>query len=606
VTSVNSSKGYNSTCAGAYLSFNVLTQAQWWASNATGTTQAYQVKAASETDSLGWKKFNSASASSNIPSLSVTYNRRPNTAGTPTHTPGTSSATTTMGWTNTLTPSLKATVTDPYGGSVKALFDVIQGSTNTKIVTVTGSSVTSGGTSVGTVPSGKLVNGTWYIIRAWGNDGALTSAAWSTGYDRFTPDLTAPGAPTVSSTMFPANQWSNPTYGADNLAHFTAAATVTDASSVQWSLDAQTFTSSKTVTGTTAADITVAKASVTDGAHTLYVRNLDPAGNAGAVTSFVFYAGTGVSLTAPTANQVTARRLQLGVATNPALTTLGALTGFQYRRGTADTWHTIGIGAGGDVYDSAGTAITAWPGLVLSGSVNVLNTPGSKLTWDAGKTLGAGGVVDVRALFANGSNSTPATVVFDPNAGGAASADVGPGSVNLQTGQYSLDDSDADFLGVSIGRSFGSRSLTAGTDDGQAGAFGPQWAATGLTDPSGDGSSDYTAVRKTSTTSVDVVLPGGDTIAFTQKSGSTTAWVSEPGAEDLVLAGALSGATFTLTDLDGTVSTFTDQTASGRTLWPITAVTPTGAGNTARYSYTIDGTAKLRLYRVIAPNPGLS
>jgi hypothetical protein len=158
-------KGYSSSCADGWVNIAITGLADAWAGNAV-QYQGIRLSATSETDVYGWKKFNSANAATNVPKLSVTYNRYPNTPTTPTHTPGTSSTTTTAGWSTSATPTLKAVVSDPDGGSVKGLFSVYLNGTGTPVIDkAAGSSVTSGGTSQYTVPAGKLANGSRYVVR---------------------------------------------------------------------------------------------------------------------------------------------------------------------------------------------------------------------------------------------------------------------------------------------------------------------------------------------------------------------------------------------------------------------------------------------------------
>lgn len=597
---VTASKGYSSACAAGTLAFNVKTLAQYWA-DSTSSVQAYAIQAGSETSSLGWKKFNSANATSGRPYLSVTYNRPPNTPGTPTHTPGTSSPTGTTGWTNSLTPTLRATVTDPDGGTVRGLFSVYLNGTGTPIVNKAyGSSVSSGGTSVYMVPAGKLVSGSnFYVVRAYGYDGALTSAAWSSGYDRFTVDTTAPAtAPAVSSATFPEDAWSDAVDGA-NKAHFDITRGTSDSTTVQWYLGGATaWGNTAAVSGTTPAiDAALDLTSVGFGEHYVYARSLDLAGNSSPTRTYRFFYGTGVAVAQPLENQVTARRLPLQLSVDPALVTSLGSPSFEYRRGDADPlWHPVPLG---EVSTAAGAAVTAWPAQADSTTVYF---------WDAATTLGGiGGVIEVRARFSTSAPPTLAvTTTVDIDDGQAASGAAGPGSVNLSTGQLSLSGSDANWFGVGVDRSYGSRSLTAGTSDGQAGAFGPQWAsgATG-------GDSPYTIVRMSSPTSLDVVA-AGDLTSFTLKagtSGTTANWVPQPGAEDLQLVGDPAGAdgsVFTLTTTDRTVITFKKPDGGPDGTWPVYSTTSSGGHNAARYGSAVDAAGKLRLSVIAAPNPGLT
>ncbi|NNM47775.1 DNRLRE domain-containing protein [Knoellia koreensis] len=590
----NFAKGFSSSCADGWVNIAITGLAQAWADNGA-TYQGIRLSATNEADVYGWKKFNSANASTNVPKLSVTYNRYPNTPGTPTHTPGTSSTTTTAGWSTSATPTLKSVVSDPDGGSVKGLFSVYLNGTGTPVIDkAAGSTVTSGGTSQYTVPAGKLVNGNRYVVRAYSNDGSLTSKAWSTNYDNFVVDTSAPATPTVASSTSPENGWSDALDSGGKLA-FTATGTSADMNRVQYSLDAATYTTTINASPSTPAAISLAKPAT--GKHTLYVRSLDKAGNPSTGKAYVFYYGTGVALAQPVENHVTARRIPLQLQIDAAQVTALGTHKYQYRRGTADTWHDVPLA---DVTNTAGTTLTAWPATAASTDVSY---------WDAAKTLAGGGVIDVRAFFTGNSATTdPNTVTVDVNGGQGGDATTGPGSVNLLTGEYSLSDTDATLFGASVGRTYGSRSLTAGTDNGQSGAFGPQWAMSGVSEYT---DANWKAVVKTSTLSVDVQDADDEVVSFTAKSSAAgnSAWTPEPGAEDLTLSGSLTSGSFTLKDTDGNLTTFTKPAttpAPPADTWPVASTTPTGAGATARYGYDTDPTGKLRLTRIAAPNAALS
>ncbi|WP_106296680.1 RHS repeat-associated core domain-containing protein [Knoellia remsis] len=584
--SVNVAKGFSSSCADGWISVSVTSLVDAW--TATGGVRALQLRAASESDVYGWKRFNSANAASNVPKLSVTYNRYPNTPGTATHSPGTSSSTSTAGWSTSATPTLKAVVSDPDGGTVKGLFSVYLNGTGTPVIDkAAGSSVTSGGTSQYVVPAGKLTNGSRYVVRVYGNDGSLTSKAWS-NYDNFVVDTTAPAVPGVGSSTSPENQWSDIVDAAGKLA-FTATSSASDTAKVQYSLDTATYASSVTASANQAVAISLAKPA--EGKHTLYVRSMDKAGNVSAGKAYVFYVGSGVAIGQPVENHVTARRVPLQLLIDSSQVSALGTHKFQYRRGVTAAWTDIPLA---DVTDTAGATRSSWPATA---------SPTTAMSyWDAATTLAGGGVVEIRALFANGSSTDPNTVTVDVNAGQAGDATAGPGSVNLLTGALSLSDTDATLFGASIGRTYGSRSLTAGTDNGQAGGFGAEWSLSGASEYT---DTNWVAVLKTSATSLEVQDEEGEVIAYT--AGPNGTWVPEPGFADLTLTGSFTGS-FTLKDSDGNVTTFAKPTGGTppADTWPVASSTPTGQGATARYGYTLDPAGKLRLSRVAAPNPALT
>lgn len=164
---------------------------------AAGSTLTLGMISANESDQNGWRKFdNDAAAGSTFPILVVEYNSLPNTPGTPQLVGGVGSASPL--WSQSATPTLRATVTDPdgaAGGAVRGDFKIYNGST--VVAEGIGSAVASGSVSSWTVPSGVLVEGVLYTVRVYGLDSlGARSAAWSS-FIQFRVDLTNPDPPTI-------------------------------------------------------------------------------------------------------------------------------------------------------------------------------------------------------------------------------------------------------------------------------------------------------------------------------------------------------------------------------------------------------------------------
>ncbi|MEV0981795.1 hypothetical protein [Streptomyces sp. NPDC049915] len=190
---------------------------------------------------------------------------------------------------------------------------------------------------------------------------------------------------------------------------------------------------------------------------------------------------------------------------------------------------------------------------------------------------------------------------MDRNAGTAPSDEVGPGSVNKLTGDYSLSASDASAFGLSVLRSVSSRQPTAGGDaEGQVAIFGPQWTAGTTADLS-----DYAYLRQTSSTSVAVVDAEGKETGFTATSGG--GWKSEPGSEELTLTGSLTGS-FTLKDTSGTTTTFAKVDPAATTWQVSTTYLPTDNSTTTVVSEkVVSGSLTLGRPRyVIAPTSAVT
>ena len=164
--------------------------------DAAGSTLTLGMRSADESDPNGWRKFDNDS-SAVYPVLTVTYNTLPDKPSRPTLDGATGTYPSSL-WTTDSTPTLRAKVTDPdgtAGGQIKGLFEVYSGST--KVASGYGTSVNSGGTSVWTVPSGKLSQNTLYTVRVYGQDYADRSSTWS-DYIQFRGDWTPPATPTLS------------------------------------------------------------------------------------------------------------------------------------------------------------------------------------------------------------------------------------------------------------------------------------------------------------------------------------------------------------------------------------------------------------------------
>jgi RHS repeat-associated protein len=583
----------NSACTSApdgWINADVTDLVQVWAS-AKNSTSHMGVRAASETSSLSWKRVNSANAASNPPKLTVTYNYRPRTgtkqeAGPPYFS---YSGAYTV---NTVTPTLRDTFVDANGDKVNGTFQIYDSATDTQVGDVIVSKyVPSGQVASVTVPSGVLSNGKTYEFRTSPYDGTHYNTGWS-AWKTFTVDTTAPSAPTaITSTDYPSGSWVK---GAGQAGTFTVTPPAADHNWLEWSLD-EGVTWTKVATGGSTATKAISVTPPKDGTQTLQVRSVDKADNKSEATEYTFHAGPGGFLQ-PDEGERTARRLPLLAEADAAK--YNAVS-FSWRRSEADGWTPI---PPADVSTSGGTALTAWPAALTSGK-------SASLTWNATTTVDPDGTVQLKADFigpnsASGS-SNPLTVVVDRNADGAASEEIGPGSVNLLTGDYTITEEDASFYDMVVSRTASSRTPDAGAkQEGQAAIFGDEWVAgtaAELTD------SDYSHIRSTSATAVAVVGSDGSEISFTANAAKT-GWIPEPGAEDLTLKGSTSGS-FTLTDTDGTVTEFTKPDATATT-WPVSSTLLDGLESTTTTvvseTVTVDGKQLARPKRVIAPTSAVS
>jgi RHS repeat-associated protein len=572
-----------STQPDGWINADVSTLVQEWAS-AKATRGHMGLRASDESLASQWKRVNSANAAANPPKLVVNYNYRPRTgtkqeAGPPYFSYGGSYVV------NTTTPTLRDTFVDVDGDKVDGTFEIRDSATDTQVGNYLVSKyVPSGQVASVTVPSGLLTDGKTYKFRTNPYDGAHYNTGWS-AWKTFTVDTKAPSAPAkITSTDYPSDKWVK---GAGQAGTFTVTPPASDHNWLEWSLDGVTWT--KVATGGSSADKNITITPPKNGTHTLQVRAVDKADNKSEAIEYTFHAGPG-GFVEPSEGERTARRLPL--VAEAAAGTYDSVS-FSWRRSEADAWVKI---PAGDV-TSGGQAVSAWP-VPLTGGKN------AKLVWDATSTVDPDGSVQIKADFtgpggASGSTE-PLAVVVDRNADGAATDEVGPGSVNLLTGDYGLSATDASAFGLTSSRTASSRVPDKGAkQEGQAPIFGKEWVAgtaAEMTD------SDYSNLRRISDTAVALVDSQGEETYFTANAAKN-GWIPEPGSEDLTLKGSVSGS-FTLTDTEGTVTEFT-KPASDATTWQVSSTLLDGLSNSTTTvvseTVTVGGNKLARPKRVIAP-----
>ncbi|WP_416960786.1 DNRLRE domain-containing protein [Streptomyces sp. Agncl-13] len=569
-----------STCSANWSNWNLQTIAQAWADGSTN--YGLQIRADSESDSTTWRRFRSANytTSGYAPKLVVTYNSYPTTSALAI-SPSAVNAYSGKRYVTTYTPTLSAKVTDADGSTVKGQFEITNdpsysGETSYSY-TGTSASVASGGTAKLAIPSASQLAGAHLRMRVRGYDGT-DYGAWSS-YIYFVPNVAKPAAPTISCAAYPSSTWSDKVTSTT----CTLATSSSDGAGYEWGLDDSKMpnTALDTTDGN-GGDTQTVTIKPADGWHTLYAKTIDSGGNIStSQTSYGFGVGK-ASLNSPTTGDTTDGAVTL------ASTQSGAFNGvtYQYRVGETDSWHSVPVA---DVTKSSDdSAVSSWP-LAFSAS----DQP-DDLDWTTTATLADDGPVQVRALFTDGTNTygtDPATVTIDRKANNAPSSDVGPGSVNLLTGDYSLDATDASAFGAAVTRSFSSRDPQAAAgQDGQVAIFGPNWTS-GIT----AATSDWAYVKETSSTSVSLVGSNGDETGFTLTSAG--GWTPEPGSENLTLTGSLSGNSFTLKQSDGTTATFNK--VSGSATWQI-ATSYQAADNSANTTTVVSQAAPLSDGEILA------
>lgn len=610
----------NTNCDPDDADFNVTSIVNAWA-NGTIPNRGIRVKAVDETSSNTFREYRSVNYDLHPdwqPKLIFNYNHYPSTPGTPTVTTSPASS---AGYSRSVTPTLKATVSDPDASSVRGIFEVYQGASWKW--TGTSAYVSSGATATVTVPStAGLVNGGTYTVKVKANDGTDDSKAYSAS-TTFTVDTTSPtmASGDVTATAFTNGQWRTDIPGSNTFT-FNGPA---DTKSFTYTLDGLT---QPVKSANTAGDASISWLPKS-GSHKLTVQATDKAGNPGNTVTFTFGIGP-ASFLVPNASARSTGVFPVQASGPP--NAIGASLSWRYA-GTS-TWKT----ADGVTKNGA-----AWSGAVSNASDGSASLSGS-LLWDATgqvedknatpqKTIAAPALIELRTCFNYASTpsqvcSAARPVQLVPSAFGGTfpTTDLGPAHVALFTGEMTFTEPDAVDTAAGTGRTFSS--FDPATT--QAGAFGPGWS-TALLAPgdasaelvdnrtkdgtfvlvtAGNASQSFTAVDP----AADVVNPTGPiefqpvgtddgsrlkldgaTVTLTRPQAATTSWALQDGDWQIQDADADD-------DTTDTPQTSFSQSASGELTWiaqtePGTSATCTAIEQTPgcrglKISY--DGTGSLR------------
>lgn len=444
-------RGYSSSCGAGYVYIEVGGALQY-AADTNASSASVLLRATSETTTAGWKRFDSAEGT-HPPLVSITYNSAPSTPSTlavaPCYTACGSGART-----SSLRPTLSAKLADANAGqSLQAEF-VIRNKTTLATVSSSGllsgtTAWTNGSTASWQVPV-DLANTTQYEWQVRAKD-PYAYGAWS-AWTSLTADTTKPGVPFVSAALYLNDGQPHGGAGQSDTFTFAPASGTTDLAAFVYRFDYDS-----TATTVAAAGTKTVTFSPRDGHRTLTVQAKDSAGNLSSPNLYVFDAGN-AALAQPLPGATIVKRTKLEITT--------PVTGYtrayyEYRRGPgAATLPVPSV----NLTSATGAPITA-----TAASPATLSALGGYAIWNATDTLGLiGGVVEVRAQLYTATGTTPAFTVpwvrvsVDSSGNGGARDDVGPGSANLLTGDYSLSSTDVDQLGLSVSRSSTSRTPADG------------------------------------------------------------------------------------------------------------------------------------------------
>ncbi|MGQ0631046.1 MAG: DNRLRE domain-containing protein [Sporichthyaceae bacterium] len=594
--------GFNNgtgTCPNATVSLDVTPIVAAWLGIGTGIpNEGMTLRGAnSETGSNSFKEFcslnveagTSCDSASRRPTLTVTYNSLPKAPIDMAAEPGANCIDgVNRPFVNTRTPVLTGSSFDGDNDKTRLRLEVWPLSGSPAVATGhSGAFLPTKSSNRWMVPANVLADGSSYRWRAKGDDGTDLSSSWSL-WCEFTVDVKPPNAAGIASSSYPQGAWAQSagSAGTFTLTPGTDPAGTGGAASgikaVLWSLDDPT---PSTTVATTGGAVNVVATPTTDGPHTLYVATVDKAGNISAPVSYSFNVGSG-AVTSPGDGDRSERRFTLSAAVKDAT----AVT-FEYRRGETDTW----------------TAVPDGSAITVTGGTS------APIIWDALSTLGLDAKVDLRVLLiggtASGTGSTPISVTLDTLASDAATEQVGPGTLNLLTGDYTISATDTSYFGISVARTARSRDPQSGNHvPGQVGPFGPEWAAGGVAELA---AVDWVSLTQTGPEAVQITRTDSTRVQFTKTdtgSGVNTVWEAEVGSEEMTLSG--DSTAFLLTTTEGTRIEFTPDAASAG-LFTVASATPPGVDNSTGYTYAVVpagqlGAGQVRLARIIAPTAAVA
>lgn len=312
-------------------------------------------------------------------------------------------------------------------------------------------------------------------------------------------------------------------------------------------------------------------------------------------------------LASPLDGTQSARRFRLKATWESGITGVD----FQYRKGNKGRFENLPTEV---VKDAEGNAVSTWP-IPVTGLEETKNFYLDATALEP-KYKAEEGKLQLRALFIGGAGadgySPPSNVIVNPDLGGTTDTEeaVGPGSLDLLTGNYTMSRTDFTLpspLGsVDISRTYSSRDTAA---TGDTGVLGRGWQPTSLVEEAGG--ADWRSVVEVPPSAEEAELGFGGYVHLTNIKGSEytfekegETYFSPPELEGWVLTHAAGSSTFTLTDPGGNKTVFSNGTG-GTEYLPI-SISMTGGGDTsAKYVYELVN-GRRRLKTLVAPGGSLS
>lgn len=627
--SVSAAKGYSSSCAAGWVSVPVTADVQGHAEDGYSTL-GFMLRA-NESDSYGWKRFNSQEGD-HPPYLSVTYNRKPNAASSPTISSGGVSVGGTW-YTNVKRPQLKSVASDPDGSTVEMTMEVHNVPTSQTSLTLLASCSTAYVAS--NSPDGTCIlnadlpdNTTVYARTKVRDDRGLWNGTWSPVQTIKTAAATPPTATVDCPLGYENGKWVDSPAGGSVQCTITAPGGTANTSAVKlyYTVDAGAGGAEQSVTvpsSGASVQVTINTDQDHSGLHTITHRTESKSGK---TTSGSHAFGTGgVGMAYPPQNETT-------TATGPIKITVDGPP-----RGAASSvtaqlkWRLAGGGGNATATDWAVSSATL--NVNAASSTAPVKVTGSwNTTIVATSSLRVPTKLDVQVCLTYGGSTVkctwetaPASVLRVPHAfgNGYPVTDAGPGQVALFTGELNTSATDVEVPGytgtLSLSRSHATYgNLPTAYVPPAASVFGPGWTASLEGSDVGLGQLiPYDGTRDDGTLSfLDedgtalVFQPGSSGVTVPRRTSTDLAqgrWYptdidTELSGISLDVTGTGAATVLTLTELDGTRTTFKATTApSASTPGKFTAekVIEVGGATTTK---TID-LATGRVTRIVAPLP---
>lgn len=569
---VSSAKGYSTACEAGWLEMDVTGMAQYWVDNPS-QNHGVQLKATDEADNFGWKRFHSNDVSwvSVQPRVEVTFNSYPLTptkVGFAAGQFGKDAAG--KIWVNTSKPSAQASVVDPDGGQVRALWDLTSG--GSILSRSTGSLVASGQTSRLTLP--VLEKGRTYAMKAWGSDGSLTSRSASSVVG-FGVDLSAPAASSITAGGYDAKGWAASAPASSAL---TFSSSSTDVMRFEYSVDGAAV---KAVTATGSGPRTGQVSWSPKGAHQVQVTAIDRAGNRTA-SSMSFITGA-AGLRAPRAGATSSDVFTVtAVAPSSSDSAVSARVYWREAGSNADAdsslFGSFAPDLGWKEAKDAPVTRASNGTLQVSTTLDVAAEPAGELARLGKERVPAlievqvcftypslSGAARVQCTTREGADATAVTRLPHAFGGNYPVAEAGSGQVALSTGELNVATTDvkadAGNTDLSVSRTYSSYS-GLGADSAVLGSGwrlnieGPDAGLGGLLVAEATGVDGTITLIDESEQAMVFRQPGGTRLAG--KTGVYTAandMASEAGLK-VELTGSGTSARITVTEADGTTTTF--------------------------------------------------